>query len=77
MATASPVARVALVRACHMNLISMCCFPQVTGANQGIGLEIVRQLCRKFEGTVILAGMCSVKQVLTFISLILAERIDQ
>ncbi|XP_064399511.1 carbonyl reductase [NADPH] 3-like isoform X2 [Halichondria panicea] len=40
MATASPVARVALV----------------TGANQGIGLEIVRQLCRKFEGTVLLAA---------------------
>lgn len=29
---------------------------KVTGANQGIGLEIVRQLCKKFEGKVLLSG---------------------
>lgn len=29
---------------------------QVTGANQGIGLETVRELCKKFDGTVILTG---------------------
>lgn len=28
----------------------------VTGANQGIGLEVVRQLCKKFEGRVILSA---------------------
>lgn len=28
----------------------------MTGANQGIGLEIVRQLCKTFEGKVILSG---------------------
>ena len=34
------------------------CAPiQVTGANQGIGLEIVRQLCKRFEGKVILSGV--------------------
>ena len=30
---------------------------QVTGSNQGIGYEIVRQLCRKFDGKVILSGI--------------------
>ena len=29
----------------------------VTGSNQGIGLEIVRQLSKKFDGVVLLAGM--------------------
>ena len=29
---------------------------QVTGGNQGIGLEIVRQLCKQFDGQVVLAG---------------------
>ena len=28
----------------------------MTGANQGIGLEIVRQLCKKFDGKVVLSG---------------------
>ena len=28
----------------------------MTGANQGIGLEIVRQLCKSFDGKVILSG---------------------
>ena len=36
--------------------VRTCIYTQVTGANQGIGLEIVRQLCHKFEGTVLLAG---------------------
>ena len=32
---------------------------QVTGANQGIGFEIAGQLCREFDGKVLLAGMDS------------------
>ena len=32
----------------------------MTGANQGIGLEIVRQLCKAFDGKVILAG-CNIE----------------
>ncbi len=62
--SAAPAARVALV--CIV-CTCLCCIVnnfaliyddrlQVTGANQGIGLEIVRQLCRKFDGTVLLAG---------------------
>ena len=39
--------------------------PQVTGSNQGIGLQIVRELCKKFDGSVLLAGTCLFKTVQT------------
>lgn len=53
--------RVALVSVQHCrndysNATDVVTLLQVTGANQGIGLEIVRQLCRKFDGRVLLAG---------------------
>ena len=38
---------------------------QVTGANQGIGLEIVRQLCKKFDGKVILSGTHTLMQLIS------------
>lgn len=42
--------------------------PQVTGANQGIGFEIVRQLCEQFDGKVLLAGMFVLYYKLEFTS---------
>lgn len=42
-----------------------CFVPQVTGANQGIGLEMVRQLCKTFDGHTLLAGTMLITAIIS------------
>ena len=37
----------------------------MTGANQGIGLEMVRQLCKTFDGHTLLAGTMLIAAIIS------------